>query len=62
MSESNKRSSTEPPGTKSESAPDPFNPESLRISQDFAAAAGVKQVLATIPVTYTPSLPVLRHR
>ena len=31
-------------------APDPFDPESLRISQDFASAAGVKQVLATIPV------------
>ena len=50
MSESNKRSLTEPPVTESETAPDPFNPESLRISQDFAAAAGVKQVLATIPV------------
>ena len=50
MSDSNKRSSMEPPVTESETAPDPFNPESLRISQDFAAAAGVKQVLATIPV------------
>ena len=30
--------------------PDPFDPAALRISQDFAAAAGVKQVLATIPV------------
>ncbi len=50
MPESNKRSSTEPPVTGLESAPDPFNPESLRISQDFAAAAGVKQVLTTIPV------------
>jgi len=50
MSESNKRSSTEPPVTGLETAPDPFNPESLRISQDFAAAAGVKQVLTTIPV------------
>ena len=29
---------------------DPFDPAALRISQDFAAAAGVKQVLATIPV------------
>ncbi len=50
MSDSNRRSSTEPPGTGSETAPDPFNPESLRISQDFATAAGVKQVLTTIPV------------
>ncbi len=30
--------------------PDPFDPAALRISQDFAADAGVKQVLATIPV------------
>ena len=30
--------------------PDPFDPAALRISQDFAAAAGVKQVLTTIPV------------
>lgn len=50
MSDSNKQSSTEPPVTESETAPDPFNPESLRISQDFATAAGVKQVLTTIPV------------
>ena len=50
MSDSAKRSPTEPIVAKSESAPDPFNPESLRISQDFVAAAGVKQVLATIPV------------
>ena len=37
-------------GASKTPAPDPFDPESLRISQDFAAAAGVKQVLATIPV------------
>ena len=30
--------------------PDPFDPAALRISQDFAASAGVEQVLATIPV------------
>ena len=33
-----------------EAAPDPFDPAALRISQDFAAAAGVEQVLTTIPV------------
>lgn len=31
-------------------APDPFDPASLRISQDFAAAVGVKKVLMTVPV------------
>ena len=29
---------------------DPFDPAALRISQDFAASAGVEQVLATVPV------------
>ncbi|MCZ6861990.1 MAG: hypothetical protein O7I42_17225, partial [Alphaproteobacteria bacterium] len=50
MSDRNRRSATEPPATEPKAALDPFNPKSLRISQDFAAAAGVKQVLATIPV------------
>ncbi len=31
-------------------APNPFDPASLRISQDFATTAGVKQVLTTVPV------------
>lgn len=31
-------------------APDPFDPASLRISQDFAASVGVEKVLATVPV------------
>ena len=31
-------------------APDPFDPEALRLSQDFAALANVKPVLATVPV------------
>ncbi len=30
--------------------PNPFDPAALRISQDFAASAGVEQVLATVPV------------
>jgi hypothetical protein len=29
---------------------DPYNLESLRLSQDFAAAAGVKRIITTIPV------------
>ena len=29
---------------------DPFDPEALRLSQDFAALANVKPVLATVPV------------
>ena len=33
-------------GSPDAEAPDPFNVENLRISQDFAAAAGVKQVIA----------------
>ena len=31
-------------------APDPFDPATLRISQDFAALADVKPILATVPV------------
>jgi len=31
-------------------APDPFSPEALRVSQDFAANLGVKEVLTTVPV------------
>jgi hypothetical protein len=30
--------------------PDPFAPENLRLSQDFAATVGVKKILATVPV------------
>lgn len=32
-----------------DSAPDPFDPESLRFSQDFASSIGVKKVLTTVP-------------
>lgn len=30
--------------------PDPFNPDSLRLPQNFAATIGVQKVLATVPV------------
>lgn len=30
-------------------APDPFDPASLRLSQDFASSIGVKKVLTTVP-------------
>ena len=30
-------------------APDPFDPESLRLGQDFASTIGVKKVLTTVP-------------
>ena len=33
-----------------QTAPDPFDPKALRISQDFAALADVKPILATVPV------------
>jgi hypothetical protein len=29
--------------------PDPFSPDALRLSQDFASAAGVKRVLTVVP-------------
>ena len=32
------------------SSPDPFDPDRLRLSQDFAANLGVKKVLTTVPV------------
>jgi len=35
--------------TKAEGAPDPFDPASLRLSQDFASSIGVKKVLTTVP-------------
>jgi hypothetical protein len=31
-------------------APDPFDPASLRISQDYASLANVKKILTTVPV------------
>ena len=34
---------------------DPFDPERLRLSQDFAATVGVKKALLTVPVR-KPSL------
>lgn len=39
----------EPPIAKA-AAPDPFDPARLRLTQDFAAAAGVKKALITVPV------------
>jgi len=33
-----------------DSAPDPFDPNRLRLSQDFAASIGVKKALLTVPV------------
>jgi hypothetical protein len=33
-----------------ETAPDPFDPGTLRLSQDFASMADVKPILATVPV------------
>ena len=45
----------EPPPAQNASASvnvaDPFDPESLRLGQDFAAAVGVRKLLTTIPVT-----------
>jgi len=29
---------------------DPFNPDRLRLSQDFASAVGVRKLLTTVPV------------
>jgi hypothetical protein len=34
---------------KAESAPNPFDPARLRLSQDFASHVGVKKVLTTVP-------------
>jgi hypothetical protein len=42
---------TPPPAVESSTpAPDPFAPDSLRLTQDFSAAAGVKKALLTVPV------------
>ncbi|HEY7157900.1 MAG TPA: hypothetical protein VH575_28340 [Gemmataceae bacterium] len=37
-------------GVDAPAAPDPFNPSSLRLSQDFAASLGVKKALLSVPV------------
>jgi hypothetical protein len=39
-----------PPAPPPTPAPDPFDPQALRLSQDFSAAAGVKKALLTVPV------------
>lgn len=36
-------------GANDDLASDPFDPESLRLSQDFASSIGVKKVLTTVP-------------
>ncbi len=36
--------------TSDHSAPDPFDPASLRLTQDFSASVGVKKALLTVPV------------
>jgi len=38
------------PATNNSQIPDPFDVARLTLSQDFQSAAGVKQVLNTIPV------------
>lgn len=47
LKEANAPTETHAMGNKS---PDPFNPESLRLSQGFTASAGVKRLLTTVPV------------
>ncbi len=37
------------PESKAQAAPDPFDLESLKLSQDFSAAIGVKKVLTVVP-------------
>jgi hypothetical protein len=39
-----------PNGHATNKAPDPFDPASLRLPQDFAATVGVKKALLTVPV------------
>jgi hypothetical protein len=39
-----------PPTTPPLSAPDPFDPQALRLTQDFGAAIGVKKALVAVPV------------
>ncbi|MGH7138677.1 MAG: hypothetical protein ACREHD_23270, partial [Pirellulales bacterium] len=39
-----------PPFTAAAAAPDPFDPASLKLTQDFNASAGVKRALLTVPV------------
>ena len=46
QSEISNRAADEAPA---DSAPDPFDPESLRLTQDFAGAVAVKKVLTTVP-------------
>jgi hypothetical protein len=38
------------PSGAADTAPDPFDPASLRLSQDFAATLGVRKALLTVPV------------
>lgn len=41
---------TAPGATERTATTDPFNPESLRLSQDFGATLGVQRALITVPV------------
>lgn len=40
---------TRPPVAEQNAAPDPFDPASLRLGQNFAATVGVRKVLTTVP-------------
>ena len=46
----NDRPESEPRPEPVDQTPDPFDPESLRISQDFGADLGVRKALLTVPV------------
>src|SRR5439155_23110819 len=40
----------QPPVPVPPTGPDPFDPESLRLSQDFSASMGVRKALLSVPV------------
>jgi hypothetical protein len=50
MSVGDARTSPDAPPPDDPGKPDPFDPASLRLPQDFAAASGVKKLLTTVPV------------
>src|SRR5262245_43844779 len=40
----------QPATPAADAGPDPFNPDALRLTQDFSVAAGVKKAMLTVPV------------
>jgi len=56
------KSNSTPADEREQTAPDPFDPATLRLSQDFASTVGVEKVLTNVPCRKPKRLEFVRVR